>query len=198
MKSQHRLFLIVALSASMALSPSAQGTAPATVAPYDVVSTFAASGWMGDFKGLRTETSTDAPPGARGSRRWIWTPAKAGAGWVAVAFQYPDKNWGDRPGRDLSGKGYQELSVWARGVADKAGRLPRIQFKSGGGTDPAKKHQASFEAEGEPVELSTEWRRYTVPLGKDLSQVISAFTFVMQAEANSLGADVFLARIELR
>lgn len=213
MKPKH-LFVVVALSASAAMSPVA-GDAEIDVtsgnrilvvqpsesdaAPFDVGRVFAPSGWMGDFKGLRTESGSDAPPGARGSRRWIWMPAKFGAGWVGVAYQYPDRNWGDRPGRDLSGKGYQELSVWARGEPDKSGRLPVIQFKSGGATDPAKKYQASFEAEGNVVELAKEWGRYVVPIaGKDLSRVTSAFTFVLRAEDHPLGADIFLAQIELR
>jgi hypothetical protein len=74
-----------------------------------------------------------------------------------------------------------------------------VQFKAGGGTDPAKRFQASFEADNDFVELTGNWKRYTVPLkGKQLTSVISAFTFVLRADDHPLGADIFLAQIEYR
>ena len=122
-----------------------------------------------------------------------------GVGWGGVAYQYPPGNWGDKEGRDLSGKGYQELSVWARGVPDKAGRYPVIQFPVGGVSDPSKKYQASFEKKGEFVTLTAEWKRYTISLAKEnLSSVISAFTFVVRSEDNPNGATFFLSEIEYR
>jgi hypothetical protein len=178
---------------------------PGAVLPYDIVDGgFVPSGWMGEGENPKTPalkflTSADAPVGARSSRRWTYTPLKGGAGWVAVAYQYPERNWGAKPGRDLSGKGYRELSVWARGVLDKRGNYPKIQFKAGGNTDPSLKYQASFEAEGEFVELSGEWKRYTVSLaGKNLSNVVSAATFVLRADDHPLGADLFIAQIDYR
>ena len=162
---------------------------------------FAPSGWMGDGakSGFTTEISDDAPPNARGSRRWKYQPVKRGTGWAAVAYQYPPNNWGDKEGRNLSGKGFTEVSVWARGVSDKDGHYPVIQFKAGGGADPSKKVHASFEAEGDFVTLTGEWKRYTISLaGKNLSSVISAFTFVLRAEDNPHGAEFLLAQIEYR
>lgn len=174
---------------------------------------FAPSGWMGDGaepaaqpggqRSLQSEASDDVPPNAsaRSSRRWIYRPIKGrnAKGWVGVAFQYPADNWGDKPGRNLAEAGYKELSIWARGVRDRNGRFPIIQFKAGGGTDPSKPHQASFEAEGNFVTLTGEWRRYTVSLQKkDLKSVIAAFTFVLRADDNPQGAEFFLSQIEYR
>jgi hypothetical protein len=84
-------------------------------------------------------------------------------------------------------------------LPDKKGRYPVIQFKAGGGTDPAKKFQASFESESDFVILTGEWKKYSVSIaGKDLSRVISAFTFLLRAEDNPDGAEFLLARIEYR
>jgi hypothetical protein len=179
-------------------SKAASGADPA---PYDIGrGGFTPSGWMGDGEkqnGFATEISDDNPHAGPNSRRWVYHPK--GVGWGAVAFQFPPGNWGDDAGRNLSGRGYRELSVWARGLPDKGGRYPVIQFKAGGGTDPSKKHQASFESEGDFVTLTSEWVRYTVSLtGKNLSSVISAFTFVLRAEDNSSGATFFLSEIEYR
>ena len=163
---------------------------------------FAPSGWMGDAtqEAIQTEVSDDGPLGARSSRRWVFKPIKTGAkGWTAVAYQYPPGNWGDKEGRDLTGSGFKELSVWARGVRDKYGRYPVIQFKAGGGTDPTKRYQASFEVEGDFVTLTGYWRRYAVNLKKkDFSSVVSAFTFVLRTEDNSQGAEFFLSQIEYK
>ena len=61
------------------------------------------------------------------------------------------------------------------------------------------KYHASFEAEGDFVTLRPEWTRYTVSLaGQDLSSVISAFTFVLRAEDNPLGATFLLSQVEYR
>lgn len=191
------------------LTPLAAGQASAS--PYAGDQTFdisregfAPSGWMGDAtrNGLRTDVSTDAPPNARSSRRWIYQPpvdVKKREGWAAVAYQFPAQNWGDKPGQDLHGKSFTELSVWARGVPDKAGRYPMIQFKAGGATNPSLKYHSSFELPGKFVTLTGEWRRYTLGLqGKNLSSVISAFTFVLREEDNPSGAEFFLSEIEYR
>lgn len=168
--------------------------------PYDIGrGGFAPSGWMGDGEeqgGFVTDIVDDHPPSGPPARRWVYHPK--GAGWGAVAYQFPPGNWGDKPGRDLGGKGYQEVCVWAKGIPDKAGRYPVVQFKAGGGSDPSKKYQASFETEGDFLTLKPEWFHYSVRLGKDLSSVISAFTFVVRADDNPRGATFLLSGIEYR
>lgn len=94
---------------------------------------------------------------------------------------------------DLSGKGYRELSIWARSVADSTGQFPTEQFKAGGGTDPSKKYQATFEAQTAFVTLTGEWKRYVIPVaGKNLSRVIAALTIMLRAEDNPKGAVFYL------
>jgi hypothetical protein len=201
----HNRTILIAQTASRPQAPpepSNSGPAANGAPVYDIGrGGFAPSGWMGDGEkknGFSTEISDETPnANAPSSRKWVYRPQ--GAGWGGVAYQFPAGNWGDKEGRNLSGKGYRELSVWARGVPDKNGRFPVVQFKAGGGSDPAKKYQASFEAEGDFVTLTGEWARYTVSLAsKNLSSVISAFTFVLRSEDNPSGATFVLSEIEYR
>lgn len=192
---------LVALSAIDGLAQVKQQQEPNEIVPLDVGrAAFVPSGWMGDGEkrgAFATILSQEDPHRGATSQRWTYHPQ--GAGWGAVAYQYPAGNWGDKEGRDLSGKGYRELSVWARGLPDKKGHYPVIQFKAGGGSDPSKKYQASFEKEGDFVTLTGDWLRYTVPVvGQNLSSVISAFTFILRAEDNPNGATFLLSEIEYR
>jgi len=123
-------------------------------------------------------------------------------GWAAIAWQYlpgtAKLNFGEYPGLNLQGRGYRQVSVWARGLRDKNGLLPRVQFKAGGHTDPAKPYQASFEVAGDFVLLTEDWKQYTLDLrGRDLSQVIAAFVVVIRArDLGPDGATFYLDDIE--
>jgi hypothetical protein len=165
--------------------------------PYDIGrGGFVPSGWMGDgeHNGLRLEAmSEDNPHSPPFCQRWEYLPVTNGDGWAAAAYQFPANNWGDKDGRDLSGKGYRELSVWARGIADSAGNYPVVQFKAGGGADPSKKYQATFEVQSEFITLTPAWKRYSISVaGKDLRRVIAALTIVLRAEDNPHGAVFYL------
>jgi hypothetical protein len=158
------------------------------------------SGWMGD--GERSTVHVQVQPMDPSQphsepycQKWSYRPGSKG--WAAVAWQYPENNWGDKPGKNLSGKGYTRVSVWARGLPDAQGRYPVVQFKAGGNTDPTKKYQATFEVNGEFTTLTGEWKQYTLPLaGQDLSNVASAFTFILRASDNPRGATFYLDDIE--
>lgn len=162
------------------------------------------TGWMGDAaeKGSVEvdPRSTEKPHSPPSCQRWTYIPKPSGAGWAAIAWQFSENNWGDTPGKDWSKRGFTQVTVWARGVRDRHGKLPIVQFKAGGGTDPTKKYPASFEVEGGFVTLSEEWKHYLLNLrGKNLSQVIAAFTMVFRAEdAGSERATVYLDDIEYR
>ena len=165
------------------------------------------SNWMGDGErqnGFKVQpTSDEKPHSPPFCQKWEYRPVPSsggGLGWGAVGWAFPANNWGDRPGKSgLAGKGYSELSFWVRGVPDKSGRFPVIQFKTGGNTDPSKRYQASYEAETDFITLTAEWERHAIPIGgKDLTSVISAFTFVLRAEDNPNGAVFFLDDIEFR
>jgi hypothetical protein len=171
---------------------------------------FVPSGWMGDGaakvkageKGpLQVDSrSTVIPHSAPYCQQWIYRPRKGGDGWAAVAWQYPENNWGDKPGRDWSKRGFTQVSVWARGVPDSHGNLPKVQFKAGGGSDPAKKYQSSFEVDGDFITLTADWKQYTLDLrGQTLSQVVAAFVLVVRAQdAGADGATFYLDDIDYR
>jgi hypothetical protein len=121
--------------------------------------------------------------------------------WFAIAWQYTtgDPNWGDDPGRDLDAgreepSRFHSLRVWARGTLTN-GKPPVVQFKSGGGTKRGleKEKQASYEVVDQFRPLTTSWSEYCLDLSKSrLSNVVSAFTIVMERAANSSGAVVYL------
>lgn len=168
---------------------------------------FIPSNWMGDGErqnGFKVQpTSDEKPHSPPFCQRWEYRPVSSsggGVGWGAVGWAFPANNWGDRPGKTgLAGKGYSELSFWVRGLPDKSGHFPVIQFKTGGNTDPSKQYQATYEAETDFITLTAEWGRHAIPIaGKDLKSVISAFTFVLRAEDNPNGAVFFLDDIEFR
>jgi hypothetical protein len=162
------------------------------------------SGWMGDGeKGTLhvnvDPQSTDQPHKGKACQKWTYRPGSVG--WTAVAWQFPENNWGDKEGKDFRNKGFTRLSVWARGVPDREGNYPVIQFKAGGNTDPTKRFKASFDAAGDFVTLSQNWQQYTLPIpgkAQDLSMVISAFTWVMRARENANGATFYLSEIEFQ
>jgi hypothetical protein len=79
-------------------------------------------------------------------------------------------------------------------VADSKGHYPKLQFKAGGNAN--KPNQSSFEVENDFVTLTPEWRQYTIDIrGKNLSKVVSAFTWAINAEDNPNGAIFYLSEI---
>ena len=163
---------------------------------------FAPTGWMGDAtsKGSVQFEAHDpvGPHSPPDSQRWTYIPDRAGSGWAAIAWQFPASNWGDKPGKDWSTRGFTRVTVWARGRRNSRGSLPRVQFKAGGCTTPGRKYAASFEVDGGFVTLTEEWNLYSLDLkGKNLSQVIAAFVLVFEGGASD-GETVFLDDITYR
>lgn len=169
---------------------------------------FLPSGWMGDAAAQADKPekaalqvnplSTVNPHSPPYCQQWSYRPRSGNHGWAAVAWQFPENNWGDKPGKDWSKRGFRTVVVWARGVRDRYGKLPKVQFKAGGGTDPAKRYQASFETESEYITLTEDWKPYTLDLtGQNLSQVITAFVLVLKAQDfGPDGATFYLDDIE--
>ena len=165
---------------------------------------FTPSGFMGDAarEGVITVDlhSQDGCHSSPDCQKWTYLPARGNERWAAVAWQFPKGNWGDQPGKDWSTRGFTQVSIWARGTSNLRGRLPRVQFKAGGTTDPTKKYKASFEVDGDFVTLTTDWTRYSLDLrGKNLSQVIAAFVFVLRAaDHDDTETTFYLDNIEYR
>jgi hypothetical protein len=170
---------------------------------------FVPSGWMGDAEkdagAFKVNESSSKRPGSPlpHSEQWTYRP-KPGGQWAGVAWQFPEKNWGDKPGKDWSKRGFSKVSFWARGVRDKSGIVPKCHFGAGERTKEGKRYQyqSSFEEvwldpDTEFVTLSEDWKEYTIGLkGRNLSQVIVAFVFTIRAkDVGPDGATFFLDNI---
>jgi hypothetical protein len=148
------------------------------------------SGWMGDAAQGTTYVQVDPssrenPHSGVTCYRWHYTPGPQG--WAAVAWQFPENNWGGQPGRDMSG--YTRVSFWARG--QKGGE--RLQFKAGGQTTPNAAYPATFEVDSDMIVLTDKWARYSLSLaGKNLSNTACFFVWVAQARQNPDGLTFFL------
>ena len=163
-----------------------------TLTPKKVVNVqdaFYPSGWMGDWGDIiLDDASTDNPHSEPTCIKITYSAVKSqGEGWAGIYWQYPDKNWGDKPeGQDLTG--VTKLTFWARG--EKGGE--KAEFKVGGITG---KYPDSIRP---PVStgiivLSDKWQQYTVDLaGKDLSHVIGGFCWVTNKNQNPQGCTIYL------
>ncbi len=149
--------------------------------PFEVSAYFYPSGWMGD-----AEEGTDVvqfddqwkdncktPPCIRISYH------PSGKGWAGMYWQYPDSNWGDKPGRKIVGA--TKIVFWARG--ENGGEI--VKFKAGGISAPNKRYQDSFEVSTGFISLSKKWKKYEIDLtGADLSSVIGAFAWIAKKNGN--------------
>ena len=152
------------------------------VKPLPIEGTWVPSGWMGDAAGrpdgpLSYRVYQEADSGT--FEEWSYEPAEGSRlGWVAAAYQYPDSNFGDAPGKNLSRRGFTQLTFRVRGRSGSEGET--LIVKSGGHTRPGVPHPASYESDPVIVMLEKQWRTYSIPLDEDLSNVPTAFTFVLR------------------
>jgi hypothetical protein len=108
--------------------------------------------------------------------------------WAGVYWQYPDGNWGDEPGRTITGA--KKLVFWARG--ERGDEV--VSFKVGGINK--KKYKDSLEKSLGPVKLTTEWKPYEIDLDDaKASSVIGAFAWVASAKGNPNGVTFYLEGI---
>lgn len=162
---------------------------------------FVPSGFMGDIKALKVNARSMVQPHSPPyCQKWSYIPTPGGdVDWAAVAWQFPERNDGDQPGKTLSSS-FRQVSVWARGVADSHGTFPKVQFKAGGNTKSGARYNASFEVVGDFETLTSDWTEYHLDLqGKNLSNVATAFIFVVKAQdVGPQGATFYLDDIVYR
>jgi hypothetical protein len=165
---------------------------PARPDPLAVRGGWVPSGWMGDVAAL----SFRAVPGDPPADEWTYRPDRGSQGWVAVGYQWPDSIFGDRPGRNLAGRGYDRLVVQGRSVGDAP---IRVVIKSGGHTAAGARHPATYEVETEPIALDGTWRDVVLPLdGRDLGNVPVALVAVFTELGCPRGAVVQLRSAAFR
>jgi hypothetical protein len=140
---------------------------------------------------LSYRASADDPP----ADEWTYDPARGREGWAAVAYQWPELNFGDRKGKDLAGKGYDRLTFKARA---REGTV-RVLFKSGGHTSPDARFPASYEAVAGPVSLGVGWQDVSIPLGgQNLSNVPAALVVVFTEQLSPRGGTVLIRDVTFR
>lgn len=171
----------------------AQSATPGGIqAPTLIEGYYYASGWMGDGEGKQgtkhlqlNDQWSGSPHSAPTCIRISYQPGPKG--WAGVYWQYPDGNWGAKPGRKI--KGATKVSFWARGA--KGGEL--VEFKAGGINVEGKKYHDSFERILGPVRLTEEWLRFEIPLtGADTSSVLGAFAWSANRDGNPSGLVFFI------
>jgi len=169
------------------------GTAPPLHAPFDMSSYFFASGWMGDgeskkLKYLDVNTEyRDKPRSGDTDGLCIRISYKRGPkNWAGVYWQYPDGNWGDKPGKTVVGA--RRITFWAAGEhGDEV-----AEFKSGG-INSDKQYHDSYEVSAGSIRLTKEWVRHEISLkDQDLSNVIGAFACTISGGANPNSAVIYL------
>ncbi|MFH1691542.1 MAG: hypothetical protein ABIC68_03090 [Candidatus Omnitrophota bacterium] len=146
------------------------------------------SGWMGDFGDLSMDDKYmgDAHGGTT-CVKFVYTAKKSqNQGWAGVYWQNPANNWGSKKGGfDLTG--LNKITFWAKG--DKGGEVID-KFSIGGikGTYPD-----TTEASIGPIELTNTWQQYTINLvGKDLSYINGALSWVVNADSNPDGVTFYM------
>ena len=172
---------------------------------------FIPSGWMGDYGDLKFnpgwKENIQKPKSKEGKKSKAAAEVKdetciqikysaerkQGAGWAGIYWQHPANNWGDkRGGYDLSG--YKKLMFWARG--EKGGETVD-KFFIGGITGQTEEGD-SDEASVSPVELTKDWKEYSIDLtGLDLSHIIGGFGMAANAEVNPNGFTIYVDEIRL-
>jgi len=156
---------------------------------------FFSSGWMGDlanWPGDPEEVFDDAyiddPYSGENCIRIIYTPGSIG--WSGIYWQFPENNWGDCHGYNISNA--VKLLFWAKG--DIGGE--KAEFKVGGISSSGKPYQDSLFVSTGVIDLTNEWEKYEIDLiGQNLSMVIGGFCWVTNQIQNPSGCTIYLDEI---
>jgi len=113
--------------------------------------------------------------------------------WTGIYWQYPENNWGNEAGYDLTGA--TKLTFWAKG--ENGGE--KGEFKVGGINcppyhDPEKPYQDSCGTITTGViNLTDTWQQYEIDLaGQDLSDIIGGFCWLTNNSQNPNGGIFYL------
>jgi hypothetical protein len=150
---------------------------------------FIPSGWMGDYGDMKFNPNWKENVHSRRSCIRIEYTAEASQGnnWAGIYWQNPENNWGMREGVGFDLGNATKLTFWARG--EEGGEVIR-EFKMGGISGA---YPDTDSASIGPVELTKEWKQYTIDLADmDLSYIIGGFCWVASAMDNPDGMVFYL------
>lgn len=147
--------------------------------PFNLETQFIPSGWMGDGEQGTTYLSLNGVNADVNGAKKVVTRIEyrpGSKGWAGIYWLYPDKNWGDKPGKSLVGA--KKITFLAKG--EKGGEV--VEFKSGGIQG---KSSDTLDVSIGKIALSSTWQKYTIDLSnQDLSNVIGAFAWFVSASDN--------------
>ncbi len=147
--------------------------------PFELESQYYPSGWMGDGAGetgpkYLTATHEQATINGQATTAIRIEYHRGPKGWAGIYWQYPENNWGDTEGFDLSGA--KKISFDAKG--ERGGEI--VEFLSGGIKDKTNKDQFKKSLGKKP--LTAAWTHYSIDLSsfnkEELHRVIGAFAWV--------------------
>jgi hypothetical protein len=164
-------------------------------APFNMSNYFFPSGWMGNFeekgrKLLEVNTAFKGKPRQGSSNGLCIKITYKGSTWVGIYWQSPDGNWGDKPGRTVTGA--NRVTFWAAG--DQGNEV--VEFKSGG-SGIGSKYQDTFEVTTGRLSLERDWKHYEISLAnQQLSNVIGAFAVIIHNDGVKTGTAIYLDKIQ--
>lgn len=148
---------------------------------------FYPSGWMGDWQDISFNAAwlDDSRPDGTCIR--IDYSASGSNGWAGIYWLYPDKNWGDKPGKNLNSA--NKLTFCAKG--ERGGEL--VEFKVGG----IKSDSIESPMATGPTKLSTQWQELSIDIShEDRSNIIGGFCWTANNKGNPNGCTIYLDDIK--
>jgi len=148
---------------------------------------FIPSGYMGDHGDIKMDFNiADAPKEGKTCIKIAYSGQKSqGQGWAGVFWQEPENNWGEKDG-GYNLTGAKKFVFWAKGA--QGGE--EVEFMVGGGAGKDGKKGNTAEAKLGKVTLANTWTQYSIDLsGKDLSNIIFGFGFVVAGNAKTFYLD---------
>ncbi len=148
------------------------------------------SGWMGSYGSLKFNPRwTVEPKEGTSCIQITYNVSKdSDTQWAGIYWQHVAQNWGDKKGGyDLSE--YKRVTFWAKGQ----GYIDKFMI---GGITGQTELGDSGEAYVERIDLTPEWKKYTIDLkGIDLGHIIGGFGFASSAEFNQKNVVLYLDEI---
>jgi len=159
-------------------------TAIKTPLPANVFDYFSPSGFLGDA----TADTTRMAIISRGDIVEL-EPRPGKNSYVGLYWLYPPDNWGERPGRNLTGAERLVFSVRTDSLS-----LPGLKFKAGGIFD--NQYKDSFEKYLGTVTVEYDWQEFSIDLSdQDLSSVIGGFAVIAEYGAGDWPVRIYIKNV---
>jgi hypothetical protein len=159
------------------------------------------SGIMGDFDavkvidGFSENVSSDEQYNSCTKITYLPTLSDRGNKWAGVYWLYPDSNWGDLPGYNLSG--YSKLTFRAKGELGNE----VTEFKFGGIKNEKKPYVDSLypAITTKKVMLGSDWKDYSLNIKtNNLTNILGGFCWVATESDNPDGCTIYIDDIILK